>query len=91
MAESAVQKIVDLGAEIPHWNSSKKALVRAVEDLAGTTRRVVKRSRFAVEDLVSEAAHTVKQRPLQAIIFASALALGAGAVFGWMAARNNKK
>jgi hypothetical protein len=91
MAESAVRKIVDLGTEIPHWNSGKKAVLSAVGDCVGAARRAVKRGRFAAEDLMDEAAHSVKQRPLQTVVLTFGLAFGAGALFGWVASNNHKR
>ena len=91
MAESAVRKIVDLGTEIPNWDSGKKAVVSVVGDCVGAARRAVKRGRFAAEDLMNEAAHSVKQRPLQTVVLTFGLAFGAGALFGWMASNNHKK
>jgi hypothetical protein len=89
MAESAVKKIVDLGTEIPH--SGKKAVLSAVEDCVGAARRAVKRGRFAAEDLMDEAAHSVKRRPLQTVVLTFGLAFGAGALFSWIASTNHKK
>jgi hypothetical protein len=89
MAESAVKKIVDFGTEIPQ--SGKKAVLSAVEDCVGAARRAVKRSRFAAEDLMDEAAHGVKQRPLQTVVLTFGLAFGVGALFGWIASNNHKK
>ena len=89
MAESAVRKIVDLGTEIPY--SGKKVVLSAVGDCVGAARRAVKRGRFAAEDLMDEAAHSVKQRPLQTVVLTFGLAFGAGALFGWIASNNHKK
>jgi hypothetical protein len=92
MAQSAVSKIVEnLGTEIPHLDSGKKAVVSAVEDCVGAARRVVKRGRFAAEDLMDEAAHSIKQRPLQTVVLTFGLAFGAGALFAWVASNNHKK
>jgi hypothetical protein len=91
MTENAVVKNEHLGTDLPHWGSNKKAMARTVTDFVGTARRVVKRGRFAVEDLMDEAAHTVKQRPLQIVVFTFGLALGAGALFGWIASRTQGK
>ncbi|HEY2646183.1 MAG TPA: hypothetical protein VGI34_04395 [Candidatus Acidoferrales bacterium] len=91
MAESAVRKLVDLGSEIPHLNNGKKAVANALEDCVGAARRAVKRSRFAAEDLMDEAAHSVKQHPLQTVVLTFGLAFGAGALFGMMASKNHKK
>jgi hypothetical protein len=91
MAESAVRKIVDLGTEIPNWSSGKKAVVSAVEDCVGAARRAVKRGRFAAEDLLDEAAHSVKRHPLQTVALTFGLAFGAGVLLGWAASNAHKK
>ena len=91
MAKSVVKRIMDLGTEIPNLASSKKAVASAVEDCVGAARRAVKRGRFAVEDLMDEAIHTVKQRPLQTVALIFGLAFGAGALFSWIASRSHQK
>jgi len=91
MAEAAAKEAVNGGIKIPHWNSSKKALVSAVEDYVGAARRAMKRGRFAAEDLMDEAAHSIKQRPLQTVALTFGLAFGAGALLGWVTSRTRKK
>ena len=92
MAESAVKGAVNGGTKISHGDSSMKAIVSAVaEDYADATRRAVKRGRLAAEDLIDEAAHSIKQRPLQTVALTFGLALGTGALFGWIASRTRRK
>jgi hypothetical protein len=90
MADNAVRKNVDLETEIPHRDSNRQAIGSAVEDWVSAARRAVKRGRFAAEDLLDEAAHSVKQRPLQTVVLIFGLAFGAGALFGRIASRNHK-
>jgi hypothetical protein len=51
----------------------------------------VRRGRHAAEELIDEAAHSIKQHPLQAVALTFGLAFGAGALFGWIASTNHKK
>jgi len=53
--------------------------------MLGAARRALKCSRFAAEDLTDEAAHSIKQHPLQAVGITFGLAFGVGALFGWIA------
>jgi hypothetical protein len=82
---------VDFGTELPDWGSAKKAVVSAVGDCVGAARRAVKRGRYAAVDLMDDAAHSVKQHPLQTIVFTFGLAFGAGALFGLVISNNHKK
>ena len=91
MTESAVKNSIDHETEIPDWSSSKKAVINAAGDCVDAARRAVKRARFAAEDLVDEAAHSVKHRPLQTVAVTFGLAFGVGALIGWIASNNHKK
>jgi len=91
MAESAVKEAVNGGTKISHWDSSLKDIVSAVEDYADATQRAVRRGRLAAEDLIDEAAHSVKRRPLQTVALTFGLAFGTGALFGWIASRTRQK
>lgn len=85
MADSAVKEVMNGGTKISHWDFSLKDIVSAVEDYAGGTRRAVRRGRHAAEDLIDEAARSIKQRPLQTVALTFGLAFGTGVLFGWIA------
>lgn len=53
-----------------------------VEDGVRTARQVVKHGRYAVEDMIEAAQHTVKQKPFGAV----GIAFGAGILVGGIAA-----
>jgi hypothetical protein len=89
MADSAVKDAVNGGTKISHWDFSLKD--SAVDDYTHGTRRAVRRGRHAAEELIDEAAHSIKQHPLQAVALTFGLAFGAGALFGWIASTNHKK
>jgi hypothetical protein len=91
MAESTVKEATNGGTKISHWDSSLKDIVSAVEDYADATRRAARRGRLAAEDLMDEAAHSVKQRPLQIVALTFGLAFGTGVLFGWIASRTYEK
>jgi hypothetical protein len=66
-------------------------IVSAVEDYSDGTRRAVRRGRLAAEELIDEAAHSIKQRPLQTVALTFGLAFGTGVLFGWIASRTREK
>jgi hypothetical protein len=82
MADSAVKDAVNGKTKISHWDFSMKDIVSAVDDYAHGTRRAVRRGRLAAEELIDEAAHSIKQRPLQAVALTFGLAFGTGVLFG---------
>jgi len=58
-----------------------------VDDGVAAARRSLKRSRYAVEDGLAEAAHNIKQHPFQAL----AIGFAAGAALGLLVPRFGKK
>ena len=64
-------------------------MVSAAEDCVGAARRALKRGRFAAEDLMDKAAHTIKQHRLQTVGLTFGLAFGVGALFGWIASKTH--
>jgi ElaB/YqjD/DUF883 family membrane-anchored ribosome-binding protein len=91
MADSAVKVAVNGGTKTSHWDFSLKDIASAVEDYADGTKRAVRRGRLAAEELIEEAAHSIKQRPLQTVAVTFGLAFGTGVLFGWIASRTRKK
>jgi ElaB/YqjD/DUF883 family membrane-anchored ribosome-binding protein len=71
LEEAALQ--VEKGA-----NKAKAAVSETLDDGVAAARRLLKRSRYTVEDRLEEAAHTIKQHPFRslAIGFAAGTALG---------------
>ena len=61
-----------------HGRHAAEDIVSAVEDYADGTRRAVRRGRLAAEELIDEAAHSIKQRPLQTVALTFGLAFGTG-------------
>jgi len=91
MADSAVKETANGGTKISNRDFSLKDIVSAVEDYADGTRRAVRRGRLAAEDMIDEAAHSIKQRPLQTVSLTFGLAFGTGVLFGWIASRTREK
>lgn len=59
----------------------------AVEDGMRSARQAIKHGRYAAEDVIEEAQHTVKQRPLQAMGIAFAAGVLAGGFLAWIGFR----
>lgn len=59
----------------------------AVEDGVRSARQAIKHGRYAAEDVIEEAQHAVKQRPLQAMGIAFAAGVLAGSFLAWIGFR----
>jgi ElaB/YqjD/DUF883 family membrane-anchored ribosome-binding protein len=60
----------------------KSSFTDTLEDGVRSARRAVKHGRYAVEDLIEEAQHAVKQKPLEAVGIAFTAGILAGALAG---------
>ena len=65
----------------------KSMVTDAVEDGVRSARQAIKHGRYTAEDVIEEAQHTVKQRPLQAMGIAFAAGVLAGGFLGWIGFR----
>jgi hypothetical protein len=52
---------------------------------------LAKRSRYAAEDLIDDAAHRVKRDPLRALAMGLAIGFGLGALVVWLGTRNARE
>ncbi len=68
-------------------NDAKAALSAKLEDGKIAAERMLKRSRYAVEDGVSETAHMVKRHPFGSL----AVAFAAGAALALLVPRSTRK
>ena len=59
----------------------------AVEDGLRSVHEAIKHGRYAAEDVIEEAEHTVKQRPLEAMSIAFAAGLLLGGLVAWIGLR----
>ena len=69
---------------------AKTAASHAFVDGMTGAKRFAKRSRYAAEDLMEDAAHRVKRDPLRSVGMGLAIGLGIGALAVWMAMSNAK-
>ncbi len=65
----------------------KSIVTDAVEDGVRSAVQAIKHGRYAAEDVIEEAKHTVKQRPLQAVGIVFAAGVVTGAFLGWFGSR----
>ena len=68
-------------------NDAKAAVSETLDDGVAAARRSLKRSRYAVEDGLEEAAHNIKQHPFSAL----AIGFAAGAALGLLVPRFGRK
>jgi ElaB/YqjD/DUF883 family membrane-anchored ribosome-binding protein len=76
------ERLVEVGGEATRL---KTAASHAVEDAVTEAKRLAKRSRYAAEDLMEDAAHRVKHDPLSSVGLGFAIGLGIGALAVWVA------
>ena len=67
--------------------SPRKLKVSAVEDGVRSASQAIRHGRYAAEDVIEEAKHTVKQRPLQAMGIVFAAGVLAGCFLTWIGFR----
>jgi ElaB/YqjD/DUF883 family membrane-anchored ribosome-binding protein len=68
-----------------HFGSVPKIKARLTdkfEDGVRSARRAIKHGRYAAEDLIEEAQHTIRQKPLEAVAVVLAAGVLAGALAG---------
>jgi ElaB/YqjD/DUF883 family membrane-anchored ribosome-binding protein len=80
------ERLVEMGGEAARLKTTAS---HAVEDAVTEAKRFAKRSRYAAEDLMEDAAHRVKRDPLSSLALGFAIGLGVGALAIWMATRNS--
>jgi len=68
-------------------NNAKAAVAEKLDDSVTAARRLLKRSRYRVEDGLEEAAHSIKQHPFSTL----AIGFAAGAALGLLVPRFGKK
>ena len=79
-ALDAGQQFAKVGCDVVHLKSK---LTSAAED----AKRAARRGWYAAEDFVDEVAFTVKRQPLKSIGVTFGVALGIGALAGWLVTR----
>ena len=79
------ERLVEVGGEAARLKTTAS---HAVEDAVTEAKRLAKRSRYAAEDLMEDAAHRVKHDPLRSVGLGFAIGLGMGALAVWTTTRN---
>jgi ElaB/YqjD/DUF883 family membrane-anchored ribosome-binding protein len=79
---------MEAGSEVSRLKTEAS---QAVEDRVVAARRLARRSRYAAEDLIDDAAHRVKRDPLRAVAIGLVVGLGVGALAVWLATRNARE
>ena len=82
------ERLVELRGEAARL---KTGASHAIEDAVTDAKRLAKRSRYAAEDLMEDAAHRVKHAPLGSVGLGFAIGLGMGALAVWTATRNARE
>jgi ElaB/YqjD/DUF883 family membrane-anchored ribosome-binding protein len=82
------ERLVEVGDEAARL---KTVASHAVEDAMTEAKRFAKRSRYAAEDLVEDAAHRVKRDPLRSVALGLAIGFTMGALAVWLATHNARE
>ena len=65
----------------------KVAASHAVEDGVADAKRMIKKGRYAAEDLMDESAHRIKHDPFMSVGITFGVGLGLGIFAGWLVTR----
>jgi ElaB/YqjD/DUF883 family membrane-anchored ribosome-binding protein len=66
----------------------KSVVTEAVEDGVKSALKAIKQGRYAAEDMLGDARHTVKTRPFQSVGVVFAAGILTGAIVGWLVSRD---
>lgn len=67
----------------------KSTITEAVEDGVRTAVKAIKQGRNTAEDVISDARHTVRQRPFQAVGVVFGAGVLVGGLLAWLATRRD--
>ena len=84
----ARERLMEAGGEVSRLKTEAS---QAVEEGVVAARRLAKRSRYAAEDLIDDAAHHIKHEPLRSVAVGLAIGFGLGALAVWLATRNARE
>jgi ElaB/YqjD/DUF883 family membrane-anchored ribosome-binding protein len=82
------ERLMEVGGEVSRLKTEAS---QAVEEGVAAAGRLAKRSRYAAEDLIDDAAHRVKRDPLRSVALGFAIGFGLGALAVWLATRNARE
>jgi ElaB/YqjD/DUF883 family membrane-anchored ribosome-binding protein len=89
MASSLLEKQASVEDVLREVSRLKSVVTEAVEEGVQTAVKALKQGRSAAEDVIYDARHTVKQKPLQAVGVVFAAGLLAGSMIGWLSTRRS--
>ncbi len=78
-------KAMQIGEHLAEVRDKAARLKTAASHAVTEAKRFSKRSRYAAEDLVEDAAHSIKHRPLRSVGLGIAVGIGTGALAVWLA------
>ena len=84
----ARERLMEAGGEVSRLKTEAS---QAVEEGVVAARRLAKRSRYAAEDLIDDAAHHIKHEPRRSVAVGLAIGFGLGALAVWLATRNARE
>lgn len=86
-ALDTTEKVIQTGFDV---EDLKEKASHAIEDGIVDAKRLVKKGRYAAEDLVDDTAHYIKHDPWRSVGVTFAAGLGLGTVIGLLLARQNR-
>jgi ElaB/YqjD/DUF883 family membrane-anchored ribosome-binding protein len=89
MSSSLLEKQASVEDVLREVSRLKSVVTEAVEEGVQTAVKALKQGRTAAEDVIYDARHTVKQKPLQSIGVVFAAGLLAGSMIGWLSTRRS--
>lgn len=89
MPADVLEKPATVEEALREVSKIKSIVTDAVEDSVRSARQAIRHGRDAAEDVLEEAQHTVKQRPLQAIGIAFAAGVVAGGFLAWVGCKRS--
>jgi ElaB/YqjD/DUF883 family membrane-anchored ribosome-binding protein len=84
MPAEVLKKAPALEDALREVSNIRSVVADAVEDSVRSASQAIRHGRHAAEDVIEEAKHTVKQRPLQAMGIVFAAGVLAGCILTWI-------
>jgi ElaB/YqjD/DUF883 family membrane-anchored ribosome-binding protein len=89
MASNLMEKQASIEDVLREVSRFKSVVTEAVEEGVQSAVKALKQGRSAAEDVIYDAQHTVKQKPLQAVGVVFAAGVLAGSLLGWLSTRRS--
>lgn len=68
----------------------REKVSQVVEHQVDSAARVVRRGRYAAEELLDETSHRIKQDPIPAVAVTFGIGVGVGILVGWLLGRGQR-